>query len=239
MLGANRFLMSLFRALNSYRNCARRAWLRNVVLGVTAPILWLPRIATAENPYGLYVGGAVGEATQRSANVPYFQAYALTESTAFAAHDTGWKALIGIRPTSYVGAELEFIDFGSVRRALPNTDTIGYAQGNLRSNAVALFGVGYLPVSVPLSRPVLNVFAKAGVARYKSRDITSSAIWFAPCPPINCDATYIVDRTATRFAYGVGTQVAISAIAIRVEYERVAANGADADLLSLGLTWSF
>lgn len=52
-----------------------------------------PQIAAAEGPFGFYVGGAVGETTLRSGNVPYLQALLETTPAAFSAHDTGWKAL--------------------------------------------------------------------------------------------------------------------------------------------------
>ncbi|MGO9994025.1 MAG: outer membrane beta-barrel protein [Steroidobacteraceae bacterium] len=196
-----------------------------------------PRIAAAEDPFGFYIGGAVGEATLRSGNVPYLQALLGTSPAAFSAHDTGWKAVIGVRPISFVGAELENIDFGRVHGSIPGTFLIGNVQGDLHSNATALFGVAYLPLPLPL----LDVYAKAGVARYQTSDKFSSG-------PLSCrepllciigPVSYGIDRTDARFAYGVGTQVRLSAFAIRAEYERIAANGADPDLVSLGLTWSF
>jgi hypothetical protein len=196
-----------------------------------------PRIAAAEDPFGFYVGGALGEATVRSGNVPYLQALLGTSPAAFSAHDTGWKAVVGVRPISFVGAELEYIDFGRVHGSIPGTFLIGNVQGDLHSNATALFGVAYLPLPVPL----LDVYAKAGVARYQSRDKYSSG-------PLSCrepllcivgPVSYGNNRTDARFAYGVGTQVRLAAFAIRAEYERIAANGADPALASLGLTWSF
>ena len=69
--------------------------------------------------------------------------------------------MIGVRPISVVGAELEHIDFDSVHGSIPGTFLIGNVQGDLHSNATALFAVGYLPLPVPL----LDVHAKAGVAR--------------------------------------------------------------------------
>jgi hypothetical protein len=102
----------------------------------------VPGIAAAEDSFGFYVGGAVGEATLRSGNVPYLQTLLGTTPAAFSAHDTGWKAVIGVRPISFVGAELEYIDFGAVHGSIPGTFLIGNVQGNLRSNATALFVVG-------------------------------------------------------------------------------------------------
>jgi hypothetical protein len=142
-----------------------------------------------------------------------------------------------VRPIPVVGAELEYIDFGRVRGSIPGTFLIGYVQGDLHSSATALFGVGYLPLPVP----VLDAYAKAGVARYQISDKFSSGP-LSCLPPTLCivgPVSYGIDRTDARFAYGVGTQVKLSAFAIRAEYERIAASGADPDLVSLGLTWSF
>ncbi len=207
-----------------------RAFLRLVVLGSL-----MPGIAAAEDPFGFYVGGAVGAATLRSGNVPYLQSQLGPTRAAFSEHDMGWKAVVGVRPIPLVGAELEYIDFGSVHGSIAATDLIGNVPADLRSKATALFAVDYLPLPVPL----LDVYAKAGVARYQSSERVAGELG---CPaPLACIAlvSYGTDRTDTRFAYGVGTQVKLSAFAIRAEYERIAANGADPDLLSLGLTWRF
>jgi hypothetical protein len=136
-----------------------------------------------------------------------------------------------------LSAALEYIDFDRAHGSIPGTFLIGNVQGDLHANATALFGVGYLPLPVPL----LDVYAKAGVARYQTSDKFSSGT-LGCHPPTNCilgPVSYDGDRTDARFAYGVGTQVKLSAFAIRAEYERIAANGADPDLLSIGLTWSF
>lgn len=231
--------MSLFKKLKLCRTSARRPWLRYALFATTMLSSGVLEATAAENSYGFYAGGAVGEATLRSGNVPYIQESVGTTPAAITAHDTGWKALIGIRPTSYVGAELEYIDFGSVRGSIPGTFVLGNVAGNLRSNATALFGVGYLPV--PLSRTLLDVYAKTGVARYQSSDKFSSGI-LSCLPPLDCVSNglnYRISRIAARFAYGVGAQIRLSAITIQTEYERIAANGADPDLLSLGLTWNF
>jgi len=179
----------------------------------------------------------VGEATLRSGNVPYLQALLGTTPAAFSAHDTGWKAMIGVRPISLVGAELEYIDFGRVHGSIPGTLLIGNVQGDLHSDATALLGVAHVPLPVPL----LDVYAKAGIARYQTSDTFSSGA-LSCRQPLACiigPVSYSLDRTDARLAYGAGTAVNISAFAIRVEYERIAANGADPDLLSIGLTWSF
>lgn len=44
--------------------------------------------------------------------VPYLQELLGTDPAALSDHDNGWKLLIGMRPISFTGAELEYIDFG-------------------------------------------------------------------------------------------------------------------------------
>jgi hypothetical protein len=187
--------------------------LRRAFFNITLYALLLPGVAAAENPLGLYVGGAVGEATLRSGNVPYLQTLLGTTPAAFSAHDTGRKAVIGVRPLSFTGAELEYIDFGRVHGSIPGTFLIDNAQGELHSNAATLFGVGYLP----LPSPLLDVYAKAGVARYQTSDRFSSGL-LSCREPLACiigPVSNSIDRTDTRFAYGVGTQVKLAAFAIR------------------------
>jgi len=219
------------------RKCSFIRPLRRALLHSAVFSSLIPGIAAAEDPFGFYVGGAVGEATLRSGNVPYLQALLGTTPAAFSAHDTGWKAVIGVRPVPFVGAELEYIDFGGAHGSIPGTFLIGNVQAVPHANATALFGVAYLPLPVPL----LDVYAKAGVARYQTSDRFSSGE-LSCREPLLCiigPVSYGIDRTDARFAYGVGAQVKLAAFAIRAEYERIAANGADPDLLSLGLTWSF
>jgi Outer membrane protein beta-barrel domain len=196
-----------------------------------------PRIAAAEDPFGFYVGGAFGRATLRTGDIPYLQALLGTTPAAISEHDAGWKALIGVRPLSMVGAELEYIDFGRGNGTIPGTFLIGNVQGDLHSHAAALFGVGYLPLPMPL----LDVYAKAGLARHQTSDNFSSGT-LSCRPPLLCvlgGVTYGIHRTDTRFAYGIGAQVKLATFAIRAEYERIAAIGGDPDLLSLGLAWRF
>jgi Outer membrane protein beta-barrel domain len=192
-------------------------------------------IAAADDPFGLYIGGAVGRATLRTGDLN-LDSVLRTAPAAISEHDTGWKASIGVRPISFVGAELEYIDFGHGRGSIPGSYFVSDAHGDLHAHAEALFGVVYLPQPIPR----LDFYTKAGVARYTTKENFSSEVYCAD--PLDCapgELTYGIERNETRFAYGVGAQVKLAAFAVRAEYERIAANGADPDILSLGLTWSF
>ncbi len=128
--------------------------------------------ALADNLAGFYVGAGVGYSTVRSDD----SAYGLPGY--YNDHQTAWKAIAGVRPIPFLGAEYEYIDFGH-----PNNDHgyNGFNNYGLDSHphASALFGVGYLPLPIPF----IDVFGKAGVARLHNSQfgdpdaLTVSATW--------------------------------------------------------------
>lgn len=181
--------------------------------------------ARAEDPLGFYLGGAIGQA-----NVRLDQSVSAT-ATNFDEHHSGWKAMVGLRPISVVGAELEYIDFGKPNTT--NTSATGTTQTEAQSKAAALFGMVYLPLPVPF----LDVFGKAGYARLQ----TTADVVGVQCVvgAANCGTLFALNRTDARLAYGAGAQLKFASIAIRAEYERIHASTGDPDMLSLGLTWGF
>jgi len=197
--------------------------------------------ASAADPLGFYLGAGVGQAHVRSeldagALSPIFSGALSTQGT-----KTGWKAIVGIRPLSIIGAEAEYLDFGSATgsASIPATVTSGGLNATLTAHpkAAALFAMGYLPIPLPH----LDVFAKAGAARLKS-SVNASAQ--ATCPigvacliPIFIPP-YSASSSDTNFAYGAGVQVKLASLAVRAEYERMHSSSGDPDLLSLALTWS-
>lgn len=122
--------------------------------------------------------------------------------------DLGWKIIGGVRIASVLGAELNYIDFGK-------------ASGDgaeLKYKALAAYGLFY----APLPLPILDVYAKAGLARI--------------------DVDIDVDDFSTddtKFAYGLGAQLKFGSWAIRGEYERFKVEGSKPSLLSLSFTKSF
>jgi hypothetical protein len=52
-------------------------------------------------------------------------------------------------------------------------------------------------------------------------------------PPVS------TDQTDTRLSYGAGAQLKLAALRVRLEYQRIRADGGDPDLVSLGLAWMF
>jgi opacity protein-like surface antigen len=183
--------------------------------------------ALADDPAGFYLGAGVGYSTVRSDD----PAYGLPGY--FNDHQTAWKAIVGVRPISPVGAEVEYIDFGQPGNHYNPNNTNFYGFDS-HPRAGALFAVGYLPLPVPF----FDVFGKAGVARLET-DVTSFE--GSTCPANqSCTGTYIRhDQTENRFAYGVGVQSKAWGFAFRAEYERISSPFGDPDALTVSATWTF
>jgi OmpA family protein len=117
--------------------------------------------------------------------------------------NTSWKVLAGFRPISLFAVEADYLDLGS------HTNTFLGGAGNSHSDAKAFAGyaVGFLPIPVPF----LDVYGKAGVARWKLNGTSGSAL-----PPGNF---FAFSNQGTEFAWGLGTQAHIGNIGGRLEYE--------------------
>jgi Outer membrane protein beta-barrel domain len=208
-----------------------------LALGSTAP-------ASAADLLGLYAGAAVGQADVR-ANEVYF---AVPQSNGiplgFNEHATGWKVLVGIRPISLIGAELEYVDFGHPSALTPAPPSFSNIFSNLlgiradaHPRATSLSGLLYAPLPLPL----LNLYGKVGISRLRTNvhaDVVCTAINVG-CPPTIPFARFALNETTTSFAYGAGAQLKFSAFAVRLEYQRISASGGDPALLSIGVAWTF
>lgn len=123
--------------------------------------------------------------------------------------DTGFKLIAGIRPLDWFGIEASYVNFGEVK------------QGPLsvEGDGITGFGVFFLPVG-----PV-DLFAKGGVISFdtdtKFRNLGS------------------IRNDGTDFAYGVGLQFRLLSLSVRAEYEMFDIDDVDANMLSLGLTYTF
>ena len=186
------------------------------------------RVDAAEEPLGLYVGAALGKSDVRVDESVF------GGSPGFAAHRDGWKLLVGLRPISLLGAELDYIDFGNARFAGPPNSLGSALRGDTHPKATTLFGVIYAPIPVPR----FDVYAKAGIARLETSLNANSYCAVPPCV-VTAVAPLALNRTDARFAYGAGVQFRFAAFAGRLEYERINASTGDPDLTSIGITWSF
>jgi len=181
----------------------------------------------ADNPLGAYIGAGAG--VSNIGNDNYSNNYGYNGNFG---NNLVWKVTAGIRPISIVGAELEYIDFGS------NNGHDGYYGNyyffgpNSHPKATVLYGVGYLPLPLP----VLDVYGKLGVARLQ----TNQSAYYPVCqPPAVYGCSYQIDQWNDKFAFGVGVQTHIWDFAFRAEYERVSSQYGNPAALTVGFTWEF
>jgi len=186
--------------------------------------------ALGDDLLGVYVGAAVGQAHVRTTRdiVGYTD-----NDYEFDQQHTAWKALVGIRPISLLGAELSYVDFGDASGGSYPGITGSLNQASAKG--VTLFGLAYLPLPIPL----LDLYGKLGVARLHTTATEQSASPACPVGPGICTAPppFITSEWTTKLAYGAGAQAKFKALAVRLEYERI--SGSNPDLLSLGVTWTF
>jgi opacity protein-like surface antigen len=181
-----------------------------IALAVTPP-------AARADPLGLYIGAGIGESQVKVDQAGFDESHA------------GWKVLVGLRPISVLGAELEYIDFGHPSASPFNQPTDAHVR------AAALSALLY----APLPGSTFDLYAKAGFSRLQSTGSTTRpGVGTCTISDPNC-ALFSFDRTDTSFAYGVGGQVKVSSFAIRGEYQRFSSDLGDPTLWSLALTWSF
>lgn len=75
------------------------------------PLMSVPIAASDFNPFGFYIGGAIGQARDT------YSAFGASDATR-----TGWKALAGVKPIPFFGGEIEYVDFGDATFSAPTGD---------------------------------------------------------------------------------------------------------------------
>lgn len=188
------------------------------------------------NPLGLYVGAAYGQAHIRAELDGLSGANgSLGNLGRFDDTHSAFQAMLGIRPLSLIGAEVIYMDFGSSSIRGPGAPASGISEEQVSQKGAAAFAMLYLPV------PVIDVYLKAGLA-HVTTDMSATATLpgVGTCPVDNpgC-ATRSGSRSSTddSFAYGAGVQWKLGSWAVRGEYERFDAAGANPSLLSIGMTY--
>lgn len=162
---------------------------------------------------GIYVGAALGQS-----KTDLQQLERLTGDD----KDTAWKLIAGIRPLDWLGAEVSYFDLGKLEQETPIPD---FTDFELQQSAFGAFGVVYYDVAL------VDLFAKAGLVRWEA-DFSFSGF----------GGPFEVSDEGTDFAWGVGAQMRFGSIAARLEYERFQIDegtGANPEMLSVGLTWTF
>ncbi|HXS21293.1 MAG TPA: outer membrane beta-barrel protein [Steroidobacteraceae bacterium] len=198
-------------------------------------------VAHADDPLGLYVGASYGQAHIRVQSGEI----ALGNGRPLPGLDmthAAFKGIIGIRPISFLGAEVSYMDFGTVStvvgQALQGFPAVVVSSERATQKGEAAFALLYLPV------PVVDVYVKAGVSRITTDfsaayTTTVGGICGLPCNTFQAGNVAVHDTTDTAFAYGAGLQWKLGQWAVRGEYERFDAAGANPSLFSIGMTLWF
>jgi len=186
--------------------------------------------AQCGNLPGLYVGAGGGRAHLG------YDCYldGVHFSTCLDATHFGWTAFAGLQPLPFLGAELQYLDFGQAQQ-VENYSSLTTE----RARALALFGTG------TVSLPFVDLYAKAGLGglQTKTAILTSSPHQCVDTGACGYYGTQF-DKEALRFAWGLGLQVKVASLALRGEYVRFIVpsssfpNG-EPDLLSVALLWKF
>jgi len=120
---------------------------------------------------------------------------------------TSWKLLAGFRPIKWFSVEGDYLDLGSHSDQFINSGGGGTVHSDAR--AFAAYGVGYLPLPVPF----LDLYGKAGLARWRLHQDTNPGSF----PP---GSFFQLSDNGTDFAWGLGAQVHFGNVGARLEYER-------------------
>jgi opacity protein-like surface antigen len=186
-----------------------RKWIGMLAASLLAAWAACGSAVAASDPLGFYVGAGVGTGNS-SLN--------FTQSYKFA-----WDAFAGIRPVRYLGAELQYMDFGN-----PTPDQL-FHYGE-HTHAISAFGVGYLPL--PWVGRQVDLFGKLGLAQLWGPHSVSIA---TPGEPFR---TLFNTASETDFAFGAGAQIHFGAFAVRAEYEQLDATFGNPTLFTVEATWA-
>jgi hypothetical protein len=116
--------------------------------------------------------------------------------------NTSWKAYAGVRPLNWLAGELDYIDLGS--GSSTTTSSSGNVTAHADGKALAAYAVGFFPIPLP----IVDVFGKVGLARWKLNGDVNSLV-----------SPGSLSTNGTEFAWGIGVQAHISMVGARLEYE--------------------
>ena len=202
--------------------------------------LAVTRPAQADDLLGFYVGGAFGQAHVRAQLNGLSIPAGTIDLGGFDGTDSAFQAMLGVRVLSFLGAEVAYVDLGQHSLRGPGQPVTGLGGTAVTSEqasqkGAAAFALLYLPV------PIIDVYVKAGVSRITTH---MQATYVLPgvgtcqvADPSCADVTAARSSSDVGFAYGAGVQWKLGQWAVRGEYERFDAAGANPSLLSIGMTY--
>jgi hypothetical protein len=177
----------------------------------------------ASEPTLLYAGAAAGQ------------------SRLDGSEDFAWAALIGTRPLTALGAELQYVNLGATSSSVSvQTPYPATVRRDAQARGVAAFAVAY----IPLLSGNFDIDVKAGLSRLNDTQFRSytpipiDTCLLLPLPPDPACGSH-VHQTNVNFAWGAGVQAHISHVLLRADFERFVLVGNHPSILSLGVAWAF
>jgi hypothetical protein len=132
----------------------------------------------------------------------------------FDASSTGYKLIGGWRFLDWLSVEANYLDLGT------GNDKIEGVKVQSDVSGASLSAIGFLPVG-----PV-DLFARVGAVNWNA-DLDVSGF------------SGKLSDDGTDLTYGIGAQFRVWSLSIRGEYEIFDIEGADVDMISVGVTWTF
>jgi len=182
-----------------------------------------------------------GSPTLASQPTPLYAGAAVDQSRLDDNEDFAWAALIGTRPLTGLGAELQYVNLGHTSSSISTQNPYpATLSRDAQARGVAVFAVAYLPL--PISN--LDIDVKAGLSRLDATESqTYTPIPIDTClllpPPPNAGCASRVHQTNMNFAWGAGVQMHISHVVLRADFERFLVVGDHPSLVSFGVAWAF
>jgi hypothetical protein len=167
---------------------------------------------------GPYIGGSVGQG-----DVDRSIASALITSGSFDGKDTAFKIFSGYMFTPSIGVESAYVNFGEATYA-GEFSGLPVTGGTLKASGFTL----ELLASHSLT-PEFSVFGKLGVLfwEWRANDTTAGE-------------AFVAVEHGRDLMFGLGVTYSLGRRwGLRAEWERFKLDDASADLLSVGLVWSF
>ena len=206
------------------------------ILAAAAPLLSTAALADATT--GFYVGAGIG-----NSNIKQDFSGEAGSVYAPASNRFGWKLIVGFRPMTYFGAQLEYMDYGEAHLG-PNLVALNGVPGGpfglygSRSYAKAggAFAIGYLPILPQW----LDIYGKLGIAELRTAQHYSQneSNTYTPQGPLGI-VSVAKSSSEAAFGYGAGIQTHLGPFTVQAEYERLSSSAADPSLLTLNLSWTF
>lgn len=166
---------------------------------------------------GFYLGGAVSQSNIET------EADFLGFGSAFEDDDTGYKLIAGVRLLDAFAIEANYVDFGSI--SFDDNFTADGFRGNYEATALDAFAVGFVGLGV------VEAFGKLGLVYWDADARLQGGL---------AGLDLSDSESGTDLAFGVGGQVNLGSLSLRLEYENFNVSGVDnLDMWSLGLTYTF